>query len=467
MRKNLCAITLITSVLLPVCTHADTVAELQAQVAALLAQVSQLQQSASAGGGTTTTTSSSVCPQLSRSLKLGMTGQDVSDLQLFLAQDPSVYPEAIVSGYYGALTQAAVQRWQAKNGIISSGTPATTGYGVVGPRTIAAIRQQCASGGGSVGVAPVGGFIQISPVSGNAPLGVSIQATINTVNSCAAATYVLDYGDGSPLQQIALPANACAPTTHTLNHTYTYGGVYLITLSAAGHSTTASVSVYGPSAPIGTNNNNTTTNNSTPTSTPVSTMPAETFTASVTSGSAPLQVTFSGKVTSEDPAWCASGCSLTLDFGDGSNVLIPLPTAQNSWQSYSVSHTYPTGTFTAVLNQGGLNAASKVGSLVINSGDGTAYSYDAIKLTTKAGGNNLAVSVQFDTPSICDPYQLSWGDGSALVTHSAPAGASNCATGVQTVNATHTYAAGGSYTVTLLRGVGLKKQDTASVVISN
>ena len=52
-----------------------------------------------------------------------------------LAKNPNIYPEKIVSGYYGALTQAAVQRFQRKYGIVVSGTPRTTGFGLLGPKT--------------------------------------------------------------------------------------------------------------------------------------------------------------------------------------------------------------------------------------------------------------------------------------------------------------------------------------------
>ncbi|PIR18600.1 MAG: hypothetical protein COV48_06610, partial [Elusimicrobia bacterium CG11_big_fil_rev_8_21_14_0_20_64_6] len=39
--------------------------------------------------------------------------------------------------YFGAMTENAVQRFQVKYGIVSSGAPQTTGYGVVGPKTMA------------------------------------------------------------------------------------------------------------------------------------------------------------------------------------------------------------------------------------------------------------------------------------------------------------------------------------------
>lgn len=52
-----------------------------------------------------------------------------------LAEDAAIYPEGKVTGYYGTLTQAAVERFQVKYQIVSSGTPETTGYGQVGPTT--------------------------------------------------------------------------------------------------------------------------------------------------------------------------------------------------------------------------------------------------------------------------------------------------------------------------------------------
>src|SRR3989344_7499461 len=49
---------------------------------------------------------------IGRVLSLRMSGSDVSCLQKTLAQDPAIYPEGLVTGYFGSLTQKAVQRWQ-------------------------------------------------------------------------------------------------------------------------------------------------------------------------------------------------------------------------------------------------------------------------------------------------------------------------------------------------------------------
>jgi peptidoglycan hydrolase-like protein with peptidoglycan-binding domain len=37
--------------------------------------------------------------------------------------------------YYGPLTTEAVQKFQKANNIVTTGTPTTTGYGAVGPKT--------------------------------------------------------------------------------------------------------------------------------------------------------------------------------------------------------------------------------------------------------------------------------------------------------------------------------------------
>jgi Putative peptidoglycan binding domain len=90
-------------------------------------------------------------PLISSSLTVGFKNQDVRDLQEFLVQR-NLLSESSVSGYYGPLTRQAVREFQASNGIVSSGTAATTGYGAVGSRTRAAINTiACGDVGGTTG----------------------------------------------------------------------------------------------------------------------------------------------------------------------------------------------------------------------------------------------------------------------------------------------------------------------------
>lgn len=69
----------------------------------------------------------------------------VKRLQTILAKDRTLYPEGLVTGYFGPATLRAVQAFQKKNNIVSSGTPETTGYGAVGPRTAKALLVLCSS----------------------------------------------------------------------------------------------------------------------------------------------------------------------------------------------------------------------------------------------------------------------------------------------------------------------------------
>lgn len=81
---------------------------------------------------------------ISTQLDLGDRGAEVTELQTYFSTTPTIYPERLVTGYFGQLTQAAVKRFQTAQGIVSQGTPATTGYGRVGPRTMTVLNAQLA-----------------------------------------------------------------------------------------------------------------------------------------------------------------------------------------------------------------------------------------------------------------------------------------------------------------------------------
>ncbi|MBU6431100.1 peptidoglycan-binding protein, partial [Patescibacteria group bacterium] len=58
---------------------------------------------------------------VSKHLQKGMKDNQVSTLQQWLSQDKDIYPDAIVSGYFGPLTEKAVEKFQDKYGIVKSG----------------------------------------------------------------------------------------------------------------------------------------------------------------------------------------------------------------------------------------------------------------------------------------------------------------------------------------------------------
>ena len=70
-----------------------------------------------------------------KTLRKGSSGTEIRKLQEVLAAMPDIYPEKLITGYFGVLTRQAVQRFQSKYGIVSSGDENTTGYGQVGPKT--------------------------------------------------------------------------------------------------------------------------------------------------------------------------------------------------------------------------------------------------------------------------------------------------------------------------------------------
>lgn len=81
------------------------------------------------------------------SLDLGDRGTNVTNLQTFFSDNSVIYPEGLVTGYFGGLTQSAVKRFQASYNIVNSGTPSSTGYGRVGPSTQSKINNLISNGG--------------------------------------------------------------------------------------------------------------------------------------------------------------------------------------------------------------------------------------------------------------------------------------------------------------------------------
>lgn len=131
-----------SSLVAPVTAQDSTVDALRQQIQMLLAQVAALQAQLAKSSEQPTS-----CPNITYNLYLGLndsaTQGQISQLQKYLANDSSVYPEASITGYFGPLTEQAVQRFQSKNSIVSSGSPDTTGYGVVGRATRGKIREMC------------------------------------------------------------------------------------------------------------------------------------------------------------------------------------------------------------------------------------------------------------------------------------------------------------------------------------
>ncbi len=58
---------------------------------------------------------------LTRPLHTGVSGADVGTLQSFMAKDSTMYPQALVTNYFGTLTKKAVAIFQGRNGLVADG----------------------------------------------------------------------------------------------------------------------------------------------------------------------------------------------------------------------------------------------------------------------------------------------------------------------------------------------------------
>ena len=136
-KQYLIASFVISALFVPVLANAATVDEIRAQIQALRNQIAALQtqlNNLTSETQTTISTPPKSCPNLYRALSRGSRGSDVTSLQQFFITQGLLDGDS-ATGFFGPLTEAAVQRWQAANGIVSSGTPESTGYGRVGPAT--------------------------------------------------------------------------------------------------------------------------------------------------------------------------------------------------------------------------------------------------------------------------------------------------------------------------------------------
>lgn len=177
-------------------TEAETTAQLQAlsaQIAALTAQLTQL----TAPSAQIAPQTSAQCPQLSRNLTRGARGPDVAQLQQFLVSKKVLSADS-ATGFFGPLTENAVKAWQTEAQIIYLGTPATTGFGAVGPLTRQRIAQSCS------GAVPNSIAITID-------LGTSaVNIPAPTVSAPVTQTYTYTYTPTMPVTASA--ATAATPT---------------------------------------------------------------------------------------------------------------------------------------------------------------------------------------------------------------------------------------------------------------
>ncbi len=183
-RKILAAFLVVATLTAGSPAFAVTIEELLAQITALQAQITSLQGGDSGSG---------YAGMLTKTLKQGMSDAEVTILQKGLAMDTAVYPQALVTGYFGPLTYAAVVKFQEKYASeILSSWGLTKGTGLVGSTTRAKFNALYGSSMPAstptpgVSPAPAGSVsVAISPVSPGATTLIADSTTAEGAQALA------------------------------------------------------------------------------------------------------------------------------------------------------------------------------------------------------------------------------------------------------------------------------------------
>ncbi len=363
------------TVFVPALTSAVTLAELQAQMQALITQIATIQadiQKAEAKPVQSVTATSSnnpvftICPALTRTLARGSMGDDVANLQGFL-QERGAFT-ASVTAYFGIVTEGALQKWQATQGLYPSGIADGT--------TRAAISELCAD---TVSVSNADQLacrvtpparscngawkatlnargcptlwrcappeilllpqtFSAYPYSGLPPLKVTFYASFSR-----GSKYSVDFGDGTSSPMIygtGCPASSVAGCQNdaSVTHTYASSSTYLVKFfSTVGVAATTTITVANTSiaSPI---------------------VAPTALKATPLSGASPLRVSFS----TQQPfnASTLTATNYYVDFGDGTSGYMGAPNTCASFGAtrctleWTTLHTYAAvGTYAARLHE--------------------------------------------------------------------------------------------------------------------
>ncbi len=269
-----------------------------------------------------------------------------------------------------------------------------------------------ASASATVTVGAPQAALTVSPSSGAAPLTVTADASGST-DSIPVTGYTFDFGDGSP---VTGPQPAA-----TASHVYSAGGTFTIKVTVtdgagATSSATRTVSVGAPVARL---------------------------TVTPSSGGAPLNVTADAS-TSTDPIGISS---YTFNFGDG--TIVGPQAAATATHVYTISGPY-TVTVSAADSAGATASASATVTVTVPPAA-------SLKVSPSSGPAPLAVTADASGSTAgtnpISSYTFDFGDGTKV----GPQAAST---------ASHTYTAGGNFTVTVTvaDSSGISSKASTSVV---
>lgn len=244
----------------------EKIAALQAQVQHLLQMVAQLK-GESVPAGQCLDLKNNFGPNDTDST----TGGEVTRLQQFLISQGHMRT-GLSFGYFGPATTKALQQWQAQHGIVSNGSPQTTGWGRLGPKTAAAMALCTAT---TAVPAPASTPAAPSPapeIIFGSPAPAPSSPLSQALRSCSIAGIILASGESRVFYaalSVRAPAN-CISQTRTctdgqLSGSYSFGSCVvdisagaLSALSAPGTSQTADASSILPTSNISQTTGNST-----------------------------------------------------------------------------------------------------------------------------------------------------------------------------------------------------------------
>ncbi len=253
------------------------------QLTALQQQVASLRGELGATAQATSTSevqgeaSEAVPPELTRTLSRGSSGDDVRKLQEFLAKERDIYPDGLITGYFGALTEAAVKRWQEKHDIES--------VGAIGPKTMAKfqelghgrVQELIQEGAGQSGTVPQG--LLTAPgiqkklesatttagqatstygVATSTPFGASSTAQITTSSAPFPASTSTsyynsggpgNYGSPTPASQTSSPAASSTTVSSTTSSSTSTGTTSTAPTTTTTTTATSTADTTPPSVP--------------------------------------------------------------------------------------------------------------------------------------------------------------------------------------------------------------------------
>ena len=106
----------------PTQAQTDDMAAMLATIQLLLERVQELQAQLAAMRGELSQVRTELREEIRTALNEGMSGEEVRRVQQLLATDPDIYPEGLVTGFYGGMTRQAVMRLQQRHKLPATGS---------------------------------------------------------------------------------------------------------------------------------------------------------------------------------------------------------------------------------------------------------------------------------------------------------------------------------------------------------